>query len=82
MRARDDQRLARAQKKIIRACPAWTGKNPLVQDVFQFNIAARNRIADHHQVRPRLEVGFGIRLGHRNGDRRQKIRHRRISGRV
>ena len=47
----------------------------LVKHIFQFDVAARDRIADHHQVGRRIKVLCAEGMYHRNAQRGQKVRH-------
>ena len=66
MRPRDHNDLFAAQKFIVQQLRQRAERNPLVENMLQLNIAARNCIADDHQIRRRVEVHDSKRL--RNGN--------------
>ena len=71
-----------AQKFFVQDLRQRAERNALVENVFQFNVAARNRVSHHHHIWPRIEIGGRKRLGHRNIQRSQEVRHGRICSRV
>jgi hypothetical protein len=51
----------------------------MIEHVLEFDIAARNGVADDYQIRTRLEIALGVRLGYGNLHSAQQVRHGRIS---
>ena len=74
MRACDHQHFFSHEKFIVQNLRKGTETHALVEHMFQFHIAAGDRIADHNQIGPRLEVAFRKRLCDRNAEGCQKIR--------
>ena len=52
--------------------------NPLIENMFQLNVAPRNCVADYYQIGCGIEIFDGKRLRNGNAQRRKEIRHRRI----
>ena len=78
VRAGNHQRLA-ADEKLFAQQRGHRGEgNALVEYPLHFRIAARERIADDDQIRLRIEIGFSVRLQHRNPKPAQQIAHGRI----
>ena len=75
----DDDRLTPAKKafmQYLRKGPKW---DVMIEHVLEFDIAARNRVADDHQIRTRFEIALGVWLGYGNLHGAQQVRHGRIS---
>ena len=69
----DDQPLFARQKLVVQHLRHRLKWNALIEHTLQFNIAARDRIADDHQVGTRLQIGFAERLRDRNAQRSQEV---------
>ena len=78
MGAGDGQHLPAAQKLLMHQGGHGSERQPLIQHVFHFDIAARKGVADHDQIGARAQVRFRKRLRDHNANARQEIRHRRI----
>ena len=51
----------------------------VIQHILGFRVASRNRVSDHHQIRPIGEVLLGVTRNHFNSALSQKCGHRRIN---
>ena len=74
----DDQRLAAHQELFVQQGGHGGEGNALVQHALDLGVAARERIADHHQVWRGIEIGFGERLKDGDAQAAQQIAHGRI----
>jgi hypothetical protein len=72
MRAGNHENFFAKQKFVMQNLRQRAEGDALVEHAFQFRIAARNRIADNDEVRPRIEVRGGERLGNGNAERFEK----------
>jgi hypothetical protein len=75
----DDDRLAPPKKALmqdLRQGPKW---DVMIEHVLEFDIAARNGVADDHQIRTSFKIALGVRLGYGNLHSAQQVRHGRIS---
>jgi len=52
--------------------------NALVQHALHLRVAPRQSVANHHQVRLRFEIRFGVRLQNRNAQLAEQVAHGRI----
>ena len=66
MSSGDDQHFLAAQKFVVQQLRQRTERNALVEDVFEFDIAARHGIADDDQIGPRIEISGVEWLRHGN----------------
>ena len=82
VRARNDKRFAAFEKFFVNERGHGGEGNALVEDVLDFRIAARECIADDHEIRRGIEVGLRVRLEHGNAQFAQQIAHWRIGGLV
>ncbi len=82
MRACDDERFAAGKEFFVEQRGHGRKRNPFVEDVFNFGITARERIADDDEIGRRVEVRFGVRLENRNAERTKQVAHGRIGGAV
>ena len=74
------QHVLALQKLVVQDLRQGTEWDPFIQNVFQFDVAARDRIPDHNQIGMRhqiLRVKW-LRYGYSQG--RQKVRHGGIGG--
>ena len=74
----DDQHFLAAKKFVVQQLRQGTEWDALVENVLEFDIAARHGVADDDQVGTRFEILRVEGLGHGNVELAQKIRHRRI----
>src|SRR5436305_7096209 len=56
MRSRNDQHLFAFEEFVMQQLRKRAERDSLVEDVFQFHVAAGNRIPDHNQIRPGLKI--------------------------
>ena len=82
MRSSHDENLFADQELIVQNLRQRAEWNPLIEQVLQFDIAARKHVAHDHQIGTRIEVPFSERLRDRNTQRCEKCRHRRICRRI
>jgi len=66
----------------MQQCSHGSERNSLIKDALHFRIAARQRIANHHQVRRGRQIRFGEAFENGDGERAQQIAHGRICGLV
>ncbi len=78
----DDQHFFTDQKFVVKNLRQRAKRDSLVEHVLKLDIAARERIADYHQIRPRIEIRLGKRLRYGDSKGLEKGRHWRIRGRI
>ena len=78
----DDERRAAAEEFFAQQCGHGGEGNALVEDALDFRIAARERVADNHEIGRGREVRFGVRLEDGDAERMEQIAHGRIGGLV
>ena len=79
MRAGDDQRTFAANEKFLQQFRQRTITQFVIEHIFRFGIAARNGVADHHQVRFVSQVLLRIAGHHFDLSFGQKCRHGRVN---
>lgn len=77
--AGDDQRAFPAQKAFLEQLRQGAITQLVLQHEFCLRIPARNRVADHHQIRAMGEVGFRITRARNDPAGRQEGGHGRIN---
>ena len=78
MSACNDERLAAREELLAQQRGHGCEGNSVVENALHFRIATRKRIADDDQVRGGIEIGFGVRLKHRNAKIAKDFAHGRI----
>ena len=78
VRSRDDERFAASEEFCVEKGRQRPEGNPLVQDVFDFRIAARECVADDDEIGRGVEVGFRVGLENGNAERTKQVAHGRI----
>jgi hypothetical protein len=63
MRSGNHQNVFADEELIMQNLRHGAERNALVEQVFQFDVAARKRVADDNQIGPRSQVRLGKRLG-------------------
>ena len=78
----DDERFAAFEKFLAQQRGHGGEGNALVEDAFDFRIAAGERIADDDEIGSGIEIRFGVGLEDGNAERAKQIAHGRIGGLV
>ena len=73
MSSGDDQHLFSAQEFVVKQLRQRAKRNSLIEEVLQFNVSSRHRIADHHQIRPGFQIAGIERLRYRDSQLVQKV---------
>ncbi len=78
MGARDYQRTSAANEFFLEDFRQRAVKHPAIEHSFDFGIATRNRVPDHHAIRRRIEMRHVVPLHQADADSLQHRGHRRI----
>src|SRR4051812_13601131 len=68
-----------AQKFIVQNLRQRLEWDAVIENVLQFRVSTRDRIANDHQAGSRVEILFRERLSNGNVERRKEVRHGRVS---
>ena len=82
MRSGNDQDLFACEEFVMQQLRKRAERDSLVEDVFEFHIAARYSVPDHHQIGPGLQILCIEGLRYRDPNIMQEIGHGGIGGGV